>query len=99
MPSQHNILPLKDRIAVLPDKWRDDVTPMGILVPANEKIGTSQLQLGRAGTVTHIGPDVDRDQLKPGDRVLFGEWEYPVLHVAGERYLILQDKDVVGVVE
>ena len=93
------ISPHRDRIAVLPDKWRDDVTPIGILVPANEKIGTSQLQLGRAGTVTHIGPDVDAEQLPVGSRVLFGEWEYPVLHTDGQRYLIMQDKDIVGVIE
>jgi co-chaperonin GroES (HSP10) len=93
------IIPLRDRIAVLPDKWRDNVTAMGIIVHANERIGTSQLQLGRAGTVTHIGPEVDEDQLKPGDRVLFGEWEYPELYVGGTRYLVLQDKDIVGVIE
>jgi chaperonin GroES len=93
------INPLRDRIAVIPDKWRDDVTSMGIVVPAKEGIGTSQLQLGRRGTVTHCGPDVDPDQLKPGDRVLFGEWEYPVLHADGQRYLVMQDKDVVGVIE
>lgn len=93
------IHPLRDRIAVLPDKFRDDVTNMGIVIPANEKIGTSQLQLGRRGTVTHIGPDVDADQLPVGSRVLFGEWEYTELHAGGQRYLILQDKDVVGVIE
>ncbi len=92
------IHPLRDRIAVRPDKWREDVTSMGIVVPANERIGTSQLQLGRAGTVTHVGPEVDRDQLKPGDRVLFGEWEYPQLHIDGERFLVMQDKDIVGVI-
>ena len=93
------IRPLRDQIAVLPDKWRDDVTAMGIVVPANEKIGTSQLQLGRAGTVTHIGPDVDADQLPVGSRVLFGEWEYKQLHAGGQRYLVMQDKDIVGVIE
>lgn len=93
------IRPLHDRIAVVPDIWRDDVTSMGIIVRANEKIGTSQLQLGRAGTVVAIGPDVDRDQLKPGDRVLFGEWEYPETHQNGQRYLVMQDADIVGVVE
>ena len=93
------IQPLRDRIAVIPDKWRDDVTAMGIIVPAKEGIGTSQLQLGRRGTVTHIGPDVDPDQLPVGSRILFGEWEYPVLHVGSTRYLVMQDKDVVGVIE
>jgi co-chaperonin GroES (HSP10) len=93
------IKPLRDHITVLPDKWRDDVTAMGIIVPANEKIGTSQLQLGRAGTVTHIGPDVDRDQLPIGSRVLFGEWEYKELRDGDKLYLVMQDKDIVGVIE
>jgi co-chaperonin GroES (HSP10) len=31
--------------------------------------------------------------------VLFGEWEYTELHAGGQRYLVMQDKDVVGVIE
>ena len=93
------IRPLRDQIAVLPDTWRDDITSAGIIVRANEKIGTSQLQLGRYGTVTHIGPDVDRDQLKPGDRIAFGEWEYSHIHIEGQRYIIMRDQDIVGVIE
>lgn len=92
------IKPLRDRIAVLPDKWRDDVTSAGIIVAAKEGIGTSQLQLGRAGTVTQIGPDVDAEQLPVGSRVLFGEWEYPQIYIGLERYLVMQDKDIVGVI-
>ena len=94
------IHPLRDQIAVRPDAWREDVTSAGIIVPANSGIGTSQLQLGRAGTVTHIGPDVDPDQLRPGQRVLFGEWEYTELFLGkGERFLIMRDQDIVGVIE
>ena len=92
-----SVRPLRDRIAVLPDKWRDDVTSAGIIVAAKEGIGTSQLQLGRSGTVTQIGPDVDAEQLPVGSRVIFGEWEYPELYQDGQRHLILQDKDIVGV--
>ena len=93
------IRPLRDQIAVRPDEWRNDVTSAGIIVRANETIGTSQAQLGRAGTVTHVGPDVDPEQLRLGDRVLFGEWEYTDLHVDGHRYLIMRDKDIIGVIE
>jgi chaperonin GroES len=93
------ILPLRDQIAVRPDVWREDVTQFGIIVKAKEGIGTSQLQLGRAGTVAYVGPDVDPDQLRPGARILFGEWDYTEYHRDGERFLIMRDQDIVGVIE
>ena len=85
--------PLRDRIIVRPDPER---TFSGIIVQASKGIVDSQAQLGKFGTVISTGPDVDRDQLRPGDRICFGEFEYPKTP-SGE--LVLQDKDVCGVIQ
>lgn len=86
--------PLRDRIFVLQDEERTDVTQFCIIVKPGVRYD-SQEQLGKYGTVVEIGPDVDRDQLKPGDRVCYGDFEYPKY----QKYLVLQDKDICGVIE
>lgn len=90
---------LRDMILVEPDPARDDITAAGIVVQAREGIHTSDEQLGRKGTVILCGPDVDQDQLRPGHRILFGEFNYPEHRTGGKRYLLLQDKDVCGVID
>lgn len=94
------IQPLRDRIIVDPDPIRDDITACGIIVRARQGIHTSAEQLGLKGTVVEVGPDVDQDQLKPGDRVLFGEFQYPQYRdEANRKLLVLSDKDICGVIE
>lgn len=90
---------LRDRILVEPDQARDDITKAGIVIQARKGIHTSAEQLGLKGTVVKVGCEVDRDQLKVGDRVLFGEFVYPEYFENSKRYLILQDKDICGVME
>jgi co-chaperonin GroES (HSP10) len=46
-----------------------------------------------------VGPEVDQDQLKVGDRVCYGEFDYPEYREDGIRYKVLQDKDIVGVID
>lgn len=94
-----NLQPLRDHIIIEPDKVRDDITSMGIIIKAREGIHTSAEQLGKRGTVVAIGEDIDKDQLKHGDRVLFGEFEYPTYFDGPKKYLVLQDKDICGVIE
>lgn len=106
--SDAGLSPLRDRIVVLPDPERDNITSAGITVKSREGFHTttkggglneSAMQLGRQGTVIEIGPDIDRDQLAPGDRIMFGEFEYPEHYHNGQRFLVMQDKDVCGVRE
>jgi co-chaperonin GroES (HSP10) len=91
--------PLRDRIIVRPDKQRENMTRAGIVVMARSGIHTSNEQLGLQGTVMWVGPEVDRDQLKPGDRVLFGEFNYPELWDGPEKLYCMQDKDICGVID
>ena len=51
------------------------------------------------GEVIAIGPDVDAEQVKPGDTVRFSEIQYPTVEVNGQRYVVITDMDVVGVEE
>lgn len=90
---------LRDRIQVLPDPVRDDVTTAGILIAASKGIVTSQEQFGRKGTVVAVGEDIDADQLRVGDRILWGEFSFPEYTENGTRYVVLQDKDITGVIE
>jgi co-chaperonin GroES (HSP10) len=86
--------PMRDYIFVQQDPEREYAG--GIIVAASKKIIESQCQLGRYGTVKAIGPDVDQDQLKPGDRICYGEFEYPK---TPDGMFILQDADVCGVLD
>lgn len=90
---------LRDRILVLPDKVRDDVSAAGILIAASKGIVESQAQFGRCGTVIAVGDAVDQEQLKAGDRVLYGEFAFPECDHEGQKHIILQDADVCGVIE
>ena len=94
-----NVTPLRDRIVVEPDQIRDDITLAGIIIKAREGIHTSQEQLGKKGTVIAVGEDVDKDQLKPGDRVLYGEFLYPEIFDGPKRYYVMSDQDICGVLE
>lgn len=86
--------PTQDYIFVNQDPER--VYAGGIVVAASKKIVDSQSQLGRYGTVIAVGPDVDKDQLKPGNRICYGEFDYPK---TPEGWFILQDADVAGVLD
>lgn len=89
---------LRDRIQVIPDPERDDVTQAGIIVKVAGTI-ESQRHMGRTGEVVAIGEDVDPDDVKPGDRIIWGEFDFPKYEENGKKYLILQDKDICAVLE
>jgi co-chaperonin GroES (HSP10) len=90
---------LRDRIQVLPDPVRDDVSSAGIVIAASKGIVDSRVQFGRRGTVIAVGADIDQEQLKAGDVVLWGEFTFPEYREDGVTYAILQDKDLTAVLE
>lgn len=90
---------LRDRIQVLPDPVRDDVSSAGIVIAASKGIIDSQKQFGRKGTVIAVGEDIDAEQLQAGDRILWGEFTFPEYREDGVSYAILQDKDITAVLE
>lgn len=88
---------LRDRVQVKQVPIRDDVTSAGIIVRASKGIVDSQKQFGRQGTVVDIGPDVY--DVKVGDQVLWGEFDFPRFEKSGESFIILQEADITAVVE
>jgi co-chaperonin GroES (HSP10) len=104
--------PRRDHILVRPDPIASHITSTKIVVNARTAgTGTnhagSREQLGRTGTVVAVGPGkVSRKgvqivpELAAGDRILFGEFEYPEWPGVGtERLLVLSWQDVCGVIE
>ena len=89
--------PLRDRIIVLQDDVREDVTSAGIVSMASKSMVESQKQLGRRGTVQAVGEAVH--DLKRGDRVLYGEFLHQIYREGGINYIVLQEADIVGVIE
>lgn len=99
------IAPTEDRIVVLPDEVREDVTSAGIIVKV-AKTNESQKQLGNTGVIVAVGPgkrgrDGRRIPLcvETGQRIAFGEFQHKECHWEGKRYLIMQEADVCGVFE
>ena len=91
------IQPLRDRIVVLQDPERADITSTSIVIKASKGIVTSQTQFGRTGTIHAVGPEAR--ELKVGERVCYGEFVYPEYVEGGIRYLVMQAADICGVVE
>lgn len=89
-----SLKPLADYIFVRQDPEREYLG--GIVVATSKKIIESQRQLGRYGTVAAIGPEIDKEQLKVGDRICYGEIEYPK---APDGCFILQEADVAWVMD
>lgn len=96
--------PKADRILVKPDDVLEHVSAAGIVIAAKDGIVTSQEQWGRSGTVIAVGPgkttrkgELLPVEVKPGDRVLFGQFQYQRIKENGETFLVMQDKDLTGV--
>lgn len=99
------IEPTDDRIVVRPDPIRDDVTTAGLFVKISQTV-ESKRHLGKTGLVVAVGPGKRNRAghrmpltLQPGDRIVFGEFEHREHREDGERYLIMQEADVCGVLE
>ena len=94
-----NITPCGDRVLVR--RCEDNgVTPGGIVIPDNAK------QLSVRGTVIAKGPGTENHAGIPrpipvevGDVVLFGKFSGVEVDVAGEKYLMLRQDDIMGVVQ
>lgn len=88
---------LRDRIQVLPSPMRENITSAGILVKSSHGIVESQKQFGREGEVVAVGVDVH--ELQVGDRVIWGEFDFPKYEEGGKTYLVLQEADICAVLE
>ena len=92
-----NFKPLFDRVVV---RRTEELSKSrgGILIPDTAQERPAE------GEVVAVGPGTRDDsekliptELKPGDRILYGKWTGTEIKVDGEELLIMNEKDVLGV--
>jgi chaperonin GroES len=90
--------PLHDRIAV-ERVAEEEKTKGGIIIPDTAKEKPSEGKViavgsgvrGKDGKVTPL-------DVKVGDRILFGKWSGTEVTIDGDKILIMQESDVLGIV-
>ena len=94
-----NVRPLGDRVLVERIE-AEEVTAGGILLPESAK------EKPKEGIVIAVGEGrmLDNGQrstpsLKKGDRVLFTSYGGTEVKLGGEEYLIMEERDILGVIE
>ncbi|MEE9432989.1 MAG: co-chaperone GroES [Sphingorhabdus sp.] len=91
--------PLHDRVLVRRVE-ADEKTAGGIIIPdsAQEKPQEGEVVAAGAGAKAEDGKVTPLD-VKAGDKILFGKWSGSEVTVDGEELLIMQEKDILGIVE
>ena len=90
--------PLHDRV-LLRRVEAEEKTAGGIIIPdsAKEKPAEGEVIAVGAGVKGDDGSVTALD-VKVGDRVLFGKWGGTEVKVSGEDLLIIQEKDIYGII-
>ena len=88
-----NIKPLADRVLIQPTP-AEEVTMAGIIIPDSAK------EKPLKGEVLAVGNGTKDEEmgLKAGDKVLYGKYAGTEIELAGEKYLIMRQSDVLAVI-
>lgn len=88
-----NIKPLADRVLIQPTP-AEEVTMAGIIIPDSAK------EKPLKGEVLAVGNGTKDEEmvLKAGDKVLYGKYAGAEIELAGEKYLIMRQSDVLAVI-
>ena len=72
----------------------DDITPGGIIIPEASKEKPSE------GVVKAVGPGLPDEPMTVSteDTVLFGKWSGTEVEIEGESFLLVNEKDILGIV-
>ncbi|KRP98722.1 molecular chaperone GroES [Bradyrhizobium pachyrhizi] len=91
--------PLHDRVLVRRID-AEEKTAGGIIIPdtAKEKPQEGEIVAAGPGGRNEQGQLVPLD-VGPGDRVLFGKWSGTEVKIEGQDYLIMKERDLLGVVD
>ncbi|WP_417910301.1 co-chaperone GroES [Candidatus Electronema sp. PJ] len=94
-----NIRPLNDRILVKRVE-EEEKTAGGIIIPdsAKEKPAEGKVIAVGAGKRNDAGERIVMD-VKVGDRVLFSKYGGTDVKLDGEKYLIMREEDILGIIE
>jgi len=91
--------PLDDRVVIKPSQ-AEEKTAGGIIIPDTAK---DKPQMGKivAAGLGKILDDGKRSPMtvKKGDEVIYGKYIGSDVEIDGEKYVILSEKDVLGIVE
>jgi chaperonin GroES len=94
-----NFRPLHDRVVVRRIE-QENKTAGGILIPDTAQEKPQQ------GEIIAVGPgardqrgELQRLDVQPGDRVLFGKWSGTEVKIDNVEYLIMKEADLLGVLE
>lgn len=100
MSSDFRIRPLSDRVVVKPTE-REEKTKGGIFLP-----DTATKERPQEGRVLAVGEGRRDDDgklvpmsVKVGDRVLFAKYGGTEFKIDEEEYLILAEKDIMGIIQ
>jgi chaperonin GroES len=88
------IQPLADRVLVKAAA-EEETTVGGIIIPDSAK------EKPLRGEVLAVGNGTKDEEmiLKPGDQVLYGKYAGTELEFDGEKYLIMRQSDVLGIIK
>jgi chaperonin GroES len=91
--------PLADRV-IVKQSQAEEKTKTGIVLPDSAKEKPTQ------GKVISVGPGKLDEKGKPmeiglraGDTVYYGKWSGTEVEVQGEKFVILKESDILGVLE
>lgn len=89
-----NFQPLADRVLIEPAK-AEEKTVGGIIIPDTAKEKPLQ------GKVLAVGEGTKDEKmiLKEGDNVLYGKYSGTEVELDGEKYLIMRQSDVLGILK
>jgi len=100
MTKKLSLSPLGDRVVVLPtEKEGEKKLASGIIIPE-----TVDKERPAQGTVVAVGPGKFEDgkrippQVKVGDTVIFGKYNYDEVKIEGQEYYILSESNILGIV-
>ncbi|MFH1067481.1 MAG: co-chaperone GroES [bacterium] len=93
------ITPLGDRVLVLPLEG-GEVKKGGIIIPdtAKEKPQEGKIAATGPGKLDENGKRVPME-VKKGDRVLYSKYGGTEINIEGDKYLIMREDDILGVIE
>ena len=91
--------PLADRV-IVKQSQAEEKTKTGIVLPDTAKEKPTQ------GKVVSVGPGKLDEKgkpmeigLRPGDTVYYSKWSGTEVEVAGDKFVILKESDILGVLE
>ena len=89
-----SIKPVSDKLAVIIDEV-ENKTAGGIFLP-----DTVDKEKPQTGKVVAVGTaDEVKENIKVGDRVIFGKYTGTEAKIGSEKYLILKYEDILAVIE